>query len=124
MLTCLHLCGGPTGLLQGIAWVKMSVDYSAQDGVVIGLKKAFDGEHPCELCKAVAKAKRDAGESNPLDVPVARKEFKWSKDLSSMDTIAWPQVSRAGTVLALMICPALAPGRIRVAPPVPPPRLV
>lgn len=56
---CLHLCGGHYGVLQVLAWGKMMVDYSAENGLVEGTKQTFDGNHPCELCHSIADAKKE-----------------------------------------------------------------
>ncbi len=58
VLGCLHLCGGHWGVLQVVAWSKMIADYSAQDGLIQGAAKTFDGEHPCRMCKAIAEGKK------------------------------------------------------------------
>jgi hypothetical protein len=33
----------------------MAISYSKTDGIGAGIKKTFDGEHPCPICKAIAK---------------------------------------------------------------------
>lgn len=65
VLGCLHLCGGHWGVMQVIAWSNMIVDYSAQDGLIEGAKKTFDGEHPCCMCKAIAEGKKKESGSTP-----------------------------------------------------------
>ena len=66
ILGCLHLCGGHYGVLQGIAWTQMLVTYSAEDGWIEGARRTFDGEHPCDLCVAIADAKQqDNRHDNP-----------------------------------------------------------
>jgi hypothetical protein len=52
-----QLLGGHWAILQTAAWVGMIIEYSANDGLQAGLAKTFDGEHPCELCKSIAKHK-------------------------------------------------------------------
>lgn len=52
-----QLLGGHWAILQTTAWVRMVIEYSANDGLQIGLSKTFDGAHPCELCKNIAKNK-------------------------------------------------------------------
>jgi hypothetical protein len=47
------LSGGPRLALQTIAWTRMLVAYSQQDGLVRGVTKTFDGQHPCSLCKSI-----------------------------------------------------------------------
>ena len=122
-LACLQLCGGPLGLLQGVAWAKMLVSYSQQDGVVEGVKKTFDGDHPCAMCRAIASAKaneteRPADTSPTLDMGKLAKTFSlWTE----------PVAVRHGVfdlyVLQRAVPPAVD-GCDSAAPPTPPPRWV
>ena len=50
---------GPLGLLQSVAWTGMALDYSARYGLAGGLQRTFDGQHPCKLCKKIAKARQE-----------------------------------------------------------------
>lgn len=101
----------------------MSVEYSAQDGVVEGLKKTFDGEHPCAMCLAVAKAKQEDRKSAPAQAPNAGKDFKIVKDFSLMETIELPLATRQLIQLAALRPEIMANAQSRWSPPVPPPRL-
>ncbi|NCY22940.1 hypothetical protein EBX31_13445, partial [bacterium] len=49
--------GLPQGVLQTIAWGKMFSSYTKQAGFEEGLRKTFDGRHPCELCKRIAQSR-------------------------------------------------------------------
>ena len=69
----LHLGGGHWGVLQGIAWAKMLVEYSQADGIRDGIVKTFDGEHPCEMCKSISKG-RESEKRGPL-APVRADGF-------------------------------------------------
>src|SRR5687767_12801038 len=40
-------------LLQSIAWIGMTVEFSRTEPLPVALQKAFDGQHPCGLCKVV-----------------------------------------------------------------------
>ena len=70
-----QLLGGHWAILQTAAWVGMVIEYSANDGIQVGLSKTFDGEHPCELCKNIARhtgsekkhaAQSELGKINPI----------------------------------------------------------
>jgi hypothetical protein len=50
-----QLLGGHWAILQTAAWVGMAIEYCGHDGVQAGLTETFDGEHPCALCKSIAK---------------------------------------------------------------------
>lgn len=71
---CLHLCGGHYGAMQALTWAKMRIDYSAEKGLIAGVKDTFDDQHPCELCGTIAKAKKDASKSS--DVPLSSEFSK------------------------------------------------
>jgi hypothetical protein len=49
--------GGHWFLLQSAAWIGMAVNYSQSDSFTTALKKTFDGDHPCQLCKMVRAGK-------------------------------------------------------------------
>ena len=62
--------GGHWFLLQSAAWVGMAVSYSQVDSFATALKKTFDGDHPCKLCKLVkdGKASEKKRDLQRLDV--------------------------------------------------------
>lgn len=54
MLAALHLLGGHWVAIQGVAWVTMIMNQSQEAPLVEAIGKTFDGQNPCNLCKAVA----------------------------------------------------------------------
>jgi hypothetical protein len=66
-LAVFQVLGGPLAALQTIAWVRMAVTYSHDDGVEAGITKTFDGQHMCSLCIAIAK-KREGEQKDLGDV--------------------------------------------------------
>jgi hypothetical protein len=66
-LAVFQVLGGPLAALQTIAWVRMAVTYSHDDGVGAGIAKTFDGQHMCSLCMAIAK-KREGEQKDLGDV--------------------------------------------------------
>jgi hypothetical protein len=50
--------GGHWVLLQSVAWVSMTVQFSQVEPISSALKKTFDGQHPCSLCKVVDEGLR------------------------------------------------------------------
>jgi hypothetical protein len=80
----LHLGGGHWGILQGIAWAKMLVEYSQADGIGEGIAKTFDGEHPCAMCKVISKG-RESEKREPL-APLRADAFAL-KNLLPMEEI-------------------------------------
>lgn len=65
-LVALLLAVGPLGLLQVVAWAGMAVNYGTRYGVMEGLERTFDGQHPCLLCKEITKAAADKKESKAV----------------------------------------------------------
>jgi hypothetical protein len=120
LLGCLHLCGGHYGVLQALAWSKMLVDYSQQDGLVVGAIKTFDGNHPCCMCKQIGAAKKaDAEQSRDNKVSVSGlvlKEFVTSREILAKAP-SWTDAIPA-TLPDLVVRGAI----FGVSPPVPPPR--
>ncbi len=45
-------------LLQSVAWVGMIVRYVQETTLTDAVRKTFDGDHPCSLCKRIAKGKQ------------------------------------------------------------------
>jgi hypothetical protein len=66
-LAVFQVLGGPLAALQTIAWVRMAVTYSQDDGVGAGIAKTLDGQHMCSLCKEIAK-KREGEQKDLGDV--------------------------------------------------------
>lgn len=61
----LHAGGFDLMLLQCVAWTKMAVNYSQENGFKEGLSRTFDGEHPCALCCAIRKQEGERQQSLP-----------------------------------------------------------
>ena len=61
-LVALAICcsiGGHWIGLQSIAWASMIVNYSQQCSIAKAVEHTFDGEHPCNLCKNISKARNE-----------------------------------------------------------------
>jgi hypothetical protein len=65
--------GGGLAVLQTFAWGKMLVGYSSTSSLQEAVKKTFDGEHPCSLCKVVKENKKKE-EKKPLLKAESKKE--------------------------------------------------
>lgn len=120
ILCCLHLGGGNYGVLQAMAWTRMLVDYSMQDGLVEGAVKTFDGQHPCEMCKDIATAKQKDSEK-PKDQRIVVQEFLLKNFVASEILTAKTPKSRDIPVINqvhAVVWKTLGEAR----PPVPPPR--
>ena len=121
VLGCLHLCGGHWGVMQVVAWSNMIVDYSAQDGLIEGAKKTFDGEHPCCMCKAISEGKKKESGSPDNKLPQGSQGLVLKECVMAPAVRLSPPAPRDRVVLSV---PDLDPrGRsLGHRPPVPPPR--
>ena len=61
-------------LLQSVAWVGMVVSYSRDGSIKEALSKTFDGNHPCKLCRVVAKGKK-AGSKREPQTPIKKLDL-------------------------------------------------
>ena len=50
--------GGHWAALQSVAWVGMTIQYSRTADFSTALRKTFDGDHPCNLCKVVQEGRK------------------------------------------------------------------
>ena len=74
VLTLTLSLGAHWALLQSVAWLGMVVTYSRDASITEALSKTFDGQHPCSLCKAIAKGKRTEKKSD-VQFVVKKLEF-------------------------------------------------
>ncbi len=116
-----HLSGGHYGVLQGIAWATMLVQYSAADGLVEGARKTFDGDHPCEMCRSIASAKQQESQREP-SLPATGIEKLSLKDLRPPEPIALRHPRARDHGNASFISPDPIGGLAGARPPLPPPR--
>lgn len=99
-------------LLQTVAWTGMAISYSRDASLVEALKKTFDGEHPCCLCKAIASGKKSEKKSEAVS-PLLKMEFP----LVAGDLRLFPPARFAELRRMNFFADSLFP-----KPPVPPPR--
>ena len=53
---CLSV-GGHWVCLQSVAWTRMVANYSQHCSFTQAIAQTFDGDHPCDLCKHITKAR-------------------------------------------------------------------
>jgi hypothetical protein len=58
VLALVCVVGGHWALLQSLAWVSMTINFSRTDALDTAIEKTFDGQHPCNLCHFVAEGKK------------------------------------------------------------------
>jgi hypothetical protein len=59
-VVALALClsvGGHWFCLQSVAWAGMVANYSQHRSLTQAIAQTFDGDHPCDLCKHITKAR-------------------------------------------------------------------
>jgi hypothetical protein len=110
----LAVTGGPWSIMQAVAWTTMLAGNLRTGSFSQAVSRTFDGQHPCNLCKAIAAGKKSEGKSE-MTPPVMRLEFlprSRSFALIESDCVLLPAI----------------PGRIvrsiTLQPPTPPPRAI
>jgi len=63
--------------LQAVAWAGMIVSYSQEAPLGEAVVKTFDGQHPCTLCKQIAKGKRSEKKSD-YKLELKKLEFPYA----------------------------------------------
>ena len=115
-ICALHVSGVLWVALQTAAWTGMLVTRSQQTTVSEAVRTTFDGEHPCSMCEALAKAK-EVEQQQEKDTVLADALAKLS--FVSPARIQVPAPTLAGITFvenARLACPR------KSAPPSPPPR--
>ena len=73
VLAMFIVAGGHWGAMQTVAWAGMLWNYMQADGSLLsGVKKTFDGEHPCPMCKSIKVAK-EKERNAPVTVVALKK---------------------------------------------------
>lgn len=99
-------------LLQTVAWAGMIVSYAQESPLTEAVVKTFDGQHPCKLCKQIAKGKGSEKKSeyefavSKVKIAYAQVAFIFSMPTLSWELGAYSDAARPRTD----------------APPIPPPR--
>jgi hypothetical protein len=63
--------------LQAVAWAGMIVSYSQEAPLSEAVVKTFDGQHPCKLCKQIAKDKQSEKKSE-CKFELRKLEFRYA----------------------------------------------
>jgi hypothetical protein len=70
--------GLPQGLLQTVAWGLMLTSYAQESGFGEGLRKTFDGQHPCSLCERIAQTRPDSTPTTLSALSTLPADFLWA----------------------------------------------
>ena len=107
--------GLPQGILQTIAWGKMISSYSEQSGLEEGLRKTFDGQHPCNLCERIAQSRPDSTPTHLAVAPIPPADLLWVLETFTARILPSEQNPLFFSVTCLI-------GANRASPLLPPPR--
>jgi len=100
--------------LQSVAWTTMLVENARRAPLGVAVAKTFDGNHPCDLCHAVAAGKKSENKSEVLPAVGKMDLICTTHTLSSLPPwvpFDYPRMNSA-------------PPERWQTPPVPPPRLL
>ena len=120
VLTALHLCGGPLGLLQVVTWAQMARAYTMEKGFIEGVSQTFDGEHPCPKCLRLEEARNKERQQNPQPLDKLSDGTKW---LTMLPTLEMPLLCWKSLLPEVFfINPSMEAAQWLEATPAPPPR--
>ena len=97
---------------QAVAWTGMVISYSQDAPLTEAVVKTFDGQHPCKLCKQIAKGKR-AERKAEYKIEMGKVKFPFAPiaGIFTAPRCFW-EVGAGNS----------AAGSVTHSPPVPPPR--
>ncbi len=81
VLALAAMLGAHWALLQTVAWTTMLADNLCTQCVKEAVTKTFDGNHPCDICKAIAAGKQSEKknefslQSQKLEFPPLKENF-------------------------------------------------
>ncbi|MCG3147319.1 MAG: hypothetical protein PCFJNLEI_00758 [Verrucomicrobiae bacterium] len=65
VLTLIGAIGAHWALLQSVAWVGMLATNARAYSLTEAITRTFDGQHPCQLCHAIAAGKQAEQNQSP-----------------------------------------------------------
>ena len=74
IVALLGATGGHWALLQTFAWANMLATNLQTESTGDALARTFDGEHPCKMCKRIARGKQ-AEKKTELPLQIKKMEF-------------------------------------------------
>jgi len=107
--------GLPQGILQTIAWGKMLSSYSQGASLEEGLRKTFDGQHPCKLCERIARSRPDSTSTHLAVAPIPPADLLWVFETVTARILPSEQTPLFSSLTCLI-------GAYRASPLLPPPR--
>lgn len=107
--------GGHLVLVQTVAWSRMLVDFSKESSFKEAVSKTFDGEHPCDMCKAVKKTKSEEEKKAPLLKAEVKMEIAIAKGVEvpvpEFSELPAPRTAYSGHFSEIYLAVPLQPPR-------------
>lgn len=98
--------------LQAVAWAGMIVSFSQEAPLGEAVVKTFDGQHPCKLCKQIARGKQSEKKS----------EYKFESSKLEFSYMPVAFIFRAPSSFRTVRAGDDGADLLTHSPPVPPPR--
>ena len=110
IVTLLAATGGHWAVLQTAAWANMIRENLQMESFEVALKKTFDGQHPCPLCKKIESGKKSEKKSE-FQNEIKKLEFSCFKRtfVFSPPSDFWLTGEFAGLFFSLNRAPPLPP---------------
>ena len=99
--------------LQSVAWIGMMISYSADRPVTEAISDTFDGQHPCKLCKQIAKGKQSEKKSE-FQLKLGKVKFAYARVafVFSAPPLLWEAAASNESADLLTHSPPVPPPRI------------
>ena len=100
-------------VLQSVAWTSMLANNLQTAAFTVAIERTFDGNHPCCLCRQIAKS-RQAEKQSDLQIEWKKFEFPYSPSVFVFNPPGFFWETTATQEI---------PASLNYPPPSPPPRL-
>lgn len=120
-LLLMFISGAPWGILQVLAWSGMIISYTQESGLAEGVSQTFDGQHPCELCRALEEVRvrqAETSEDGNKDKEVPPTELRELKYFARQKCLRFEREADWQLAIAVYLKPRTA----GLGPATPPPR--
>jgi hypothetical protein len=117
LLAWLCASGAMLDVVQAFAWARMFAGYARIESILPAAKDTFDPAKPCEICRAVSKARETSNQNTPAARSAATEKI----------ILFFERPVRFVGVAAQRTWPLAPPARVLVRAgdvPVPPPKIV
>ena len=101
----------------------MVINYTAEDGLVDGVKNTFDGDHPCDLCNVIVEAKKESSKEQQTQALFDGSGL-CLKNLFPADRFVLDEPKFVDLVIISFADPPGVAILRNISPEMPPPRLV